>query len=125
MSEERLQAVEALSNENNQNIKGINAALREITETMKAFASGIVELREQQAQQQQQISFIVASQQNLIEAQRTLFDTVERLSNTVERLASTVENNDVKHTQDMATLTAAVERLDRIVDYFIRRDPDK
>lgn len=95
MSEERFNQLETTVTENSQDIRGIYVALREITETMKAFASGIVELREQDARLSQKIQeltqrqdAVVASQESLIVAQRTLFDSVERLNNTVEAMAT-------------------------------------
>lgn len=115
MSEERIQQLETTVNEHSQAIRGINVALSEITETMKAFASGIVELRD--------------GQQIIIETQRTTLETVGRLTNTVGDLAQTVDNLaqtvDNLVTQEVPSLNAAVERLERIVDYLIRRDNER
>lgn len=104
MSEDRIQQLETTVNQHSGSIQGINAALNQITETMQAFASGIVELR--------------TSQQAVIETQRTTLEAVDRLTNTVEDYA-------VRSSQEIASLTAAVERLDRIVDYLIRRDSER
>lgn len=115
MSEERIQQLETTVNDHTQTIKGINVALYEITETMKAFASGIVELRD--------------GQQIILETQRTTLETVGRLTNTVSDLAQTVDTlsqtMDTLVTQEIPSLNAAVERLDRIVDYLIRRDNER
>lgn len=60
--------------ENTQDIRGIHAALREINQTMVAFAQAITELR--------------VSAATVIEAQRSTQESVERLSNTVATLAT-------------------------------------
>lgn len=129
MSEDRLNQLEAVTSENTQQIRGINAALSEITETMKAFASGLVEQQQQQTQFQQRLDQLAASQQSVIETQGIILNSVDRLANTVDNLAHTVDNlahtvdkNATKTAQEMATLTAAIERLDRIIDYLMRRD---
>lgn len=48
MSTERIEQLETTVNEHRQSIQGINAALSQITETMQAFASGLIELRNSQ-----------------------------------------------------------------------------
>ena len=71
-------------------------------------------LKERQESSQRQIDNLVESQRQIIENQRAMMDSIERLANvqaeTSERLAS---------------LGAAVERLDAILDYLIRRDSER
>ncbi|MBR8838712.1 MAG: hypothetical protein DSM106950_33095 [Stigonema ocellatum SAG 48.90 = DSM 106950] len=54
---------------------------------------------------------MVTSQQALIESQRSLSQSMVRLITVQEQLA-----------EQQSSSNAAVERLDRILDYLIRRD---
>lgn len=71
-------------------------------------------LKERQESSQRQIESLVESQHQILETQRSMMESIEQLANvqaeTSERLAS---------------IGAAVARLDAILDYLIRRDAER
>ncbi|MUG95462.1 hypothetical protein F7734_25100 [Scytonema sp. UIC 10036] len=56
----------------------------------------------------------MASQQSLVESQRSLLQSMERLTVVEQQLP-----------EQQVSTNASVERLDRILDYLIRRDGER
>ena len=84
---------------------GINAALHQITETLKAFAQGIVELQERQNRTQEQlahtqeqlnrvdrqVALLTTSQKNIIDTQQIMLDSIGRLTQRFDQFIIVVE----------------------------------
>ncbi|ACK68192.1 hypothetical protein PCC8801_4269 [Rippkaea orientalis PCC 8801] len=119
MSEERLDRIERL----------IETALSDIFQSLKLLnerqinsQNQIDELRETTQIQinhtQSQIDALFESQRLLIENQRSMMNSMEMLANvqaqTAERLAAV--------TEDLASIGGAVERLEQICNYLLKKD---
>ena len=104
MSEDRLDRLERI----------VETGFSDIFTSLTFLKERQERLQTQQESSQRQIDNLVESQRQIIENQRAMMDSIERLANvqaeTSERLAS---------------LGAAVERLDAILDYLIRRDAER
>lgn len=59
MTEERIQSLENLTAQHNQEIQGIYVAMREIRDTMQAFATAIIEQRTEKNQLKESVSTII------------------------------------------------------------------
>lgn len=68
------------------------------------------------------IGTLAESQRTLIDNQRTLIESQRSLAESMEQMTSTVIP---RMRENQASTGAAIERLDRILDYLIRRDQDR
>lgn len=89
-------------------------SLQRLAERQSQTQQQVDALAQQQNQTQQQVDALAQAQRNMLETQRSMMQSMERLANiqaeTSERLAS---------------IGAAVERLEQIADYLIRKDSER
>jgi DNA repair exonuclease SbcCD ATPase subunit len=118
MSEDRLERLERIVETGFSDIFQSLKFLKERQERMQGQQES---LQRQQESSQRQIDNLAESQRQVLEAQRSMIESIERLANvqvdTLERIASLAERLD--------SIGAAVERLDAIIDYLIRRDSEQ
>ncbi|MBW4618403.1 MAG: hypothetical protein KME17_03325 [Cyanosarcina radialis HA8281-LM2] len=110
MTEERIQQLETTVAEHDRQLQGVYAALNEVSQTMKAFANGIVELRES-------VQELRESQQAVIETQGYLIDSVSRLSDTVSVLSR-------EAAEDRAAIREMQAEVRQIWEYLLNQRPN-
>jgi uncharacterized coiled-coil protein SlyX len=114
MTEERIQQLEATVGEHDRQLRGVYAALSEVSETMKAFANGIVELRESQGEFRESMQELRESQQAVIETQGYVLDSVSRLSDTVSILSR-------EAAEDRAAIREMQAEIRQISEYLLNQ----
>jgi predicted transcriptional regulator len=107
MSEERLDRIERIVETGFSDIfQSLNFLKQRQESTQKQQES----LQKQQESSQMQIDALAESQRQMLETQRSMMESIERLANV-----------QVETSERLASIGAAVERLDAILDYLIRR----
>jgi DNA repair exonuclease SbcCD ATPase subunit len=125
MSEARLDRIERIVETGFSDIFQSLSFLKERQENLQKQQEN---LQEQQETSQRQIDSLIESQRQMLETQRSMLASIERLANSQEQLANSQErliNIQGENSERLASIGAAVERLDAILDYLIRRDSER
>ncbi len=113
---------------NNDQLQQITQNLASITSTLGTLSNGVIENRERiqrleqfssdSAERIQTLETIALNQndtqQTILETQATLARTAEQLTQQQEQLIN-----------NQAETRAAIEKIDRVLDYLMRRDGDR
>lgn len=110
----RLDRIEALIESNSQQLAQLSQTTQFLTAAQLELARSLDVLTRRIDRVEQQVTTLADSQIVLIDSQHSLSQSMERLTSVQERIA-----------EQQAFTNAAVERLDRILDYLIRRDGDR
>ncbi|MEC4817458.1 MAG: hypothetical protein SAK29_29940 [Scytonema sp. PMC 1069.18] len=110
----RLDRIEALVESNSRQLNQLSQTTQFLTSAQLELARSVDIVTRRMDRVEEQVSQLAESQQILVESQRTAFQSMERLTVVQEQLA-----------EQQASTNAAVERLDRILDYLIRRDGER
>jgi chromosome segregation ATPase len=117
----RLDRIEALAESNTQQLAQLSQTTQFLTSAQLELARSIDILTRRVDRVEQQVESIAQQVSTLIDSQRTLTDSQQSLAQSMERLVAIQE----QLAQQQASTNAAVERLDRILDYLIRRDGER
>ena len=126
--DERLDQLASTVEKSLQDIQTLTTAQSEIaqgmgllTQTISQFNDRMCALIDIIERIEKQHEALVNSQQRLTETQLGMTQSMERMSEIQERMAQVQE----RLAHNLASSDAAVERLDRLVDYLIRQDGER
>ncbi len=113
---------------NNDQLQQITQNLASITSTLGTLSNGVIENRER-IQRLEQFSSDSAERIQTLETialnqndtQQTILDTQATLARTAEQLTQQQE----QLINNQAETRAAIEKIDRVLDYLMRRDGDR
>ncbi|NJL21313.1 MAG: hypothetical protein HC895_11580 [Leptolyngbyaceae cyanobacterium SM1_3_5] len=124
-ADERFERMEAITADNSQSIAASISRLDRTERLVTANSEAIEAIRELTAQNSRDIA---ALQVLAAETNRTVTTTVlsvDRLSSAILALAQGFDQDQEANRQALASINAALERIDRILDYLIGRDGDR
>ncbi|GAB1539519.1 hypothetical protein NUACC21_21860 [Scytonema sp. NUACC21] len=131
----RLDRIEALLESNSQQIAQLSQTTQFLTSSQLELARSMDTFIGRVDRVEQQVSLLAESQQAIIETQRSTLESVGQLAQNTGQLAQNTgqlaQNMErltaiqQQLTEQQASTNAAVERLDRILDYLLRRDSER
>jgi phage-related tail protein len=109
-------------------LQRINSAHREIGQALEQSTVGVERMLLQHHRMMQIQDMLTESQDELSQNQRTMASTLERVMQSMEKMMGAQEHL-VKSMTDvyrsMSSTNAALERMDRVLDYLMRRDGER
>ena len=120
---------------NNDQLQQITQSLGRITSTLGSLANGVIENREKvkrleqfSSESAERIKILEMIAQNHSDTQKIILDTQSRIATTQELLAQQQEQLVQQQEQlitNQAETRAAIEKIDRVLDYLMRRDSNR
>lgn len=109
-------------------IEALSVSQRSLVESMDMMMQIVEKLTYRLSQMEKHQEFLIQSQEKLLNNQETIGQSMTGMSQSSQQLLESITHLDrmrAQLTDNLGSTNAAVERLDRLVDYLIRRDGER